>query len=51
MSTVSVIKKENLIKINHKKKKIQRNRKIQIVIRRKGEYYYGLFKLNINGKR
>ena len=28
MSTVSVIKKENLIKINHKKKKIQRNRKI-----------------------
>lgn len=28
MSTVSVVKKQNLIKINHKKKKIQRNRKI-----------------------
>ena len=28
MSTVSTIKKQNLIKINHKKKKIQRNRKI-----------------------
>ena len=28
MSTVSTIKKHNLIKINHKKKKIQRNRKI-----------------------
>ena len=31
MSTVSVIKKENLIKINHKKKKIQRNRKIIVI--------------------
>lgn len=28
MSTVSVVKKQNLIKMNHKKKKIQRNRKI-----------------------
>ncbi len=28
MNTVSVVKKQNLIKINHKKKKIQRNRKI-----------------------
>ena len=28
MSTVSVVKKQNLIKINHKKKQIQRNRKI-----------------------
>ena len=28
MSTVSVVKKQNLIKINHKKKKIQRNRKV-----------------------
>lgn len=28
MSTVSTIKKQNLTKINHKKKKIQRNRKI-----------------------
>lgn len=28
MSTVSAVKKQNLIKINHKKKKIQRNRKI-----------------------
>ena len=28
MSTFSVVKKQNLIKINHKKKKIQRNRKI-----------------------
>ena len=28
MNTVSAVKKQNLIKINHKKKKIQRNRKI-----------------------
>ena len=31
MSTVSAVKKQNLIKINHKKKKIQRNRKIIII--------------------
>ena len=31
MSTVSTIKKQNLIKINHKKKKIQRNRKIIVI--------------------
>ena len=31
MSTVSTIKKQNLTKINHKKKKIQRNRKIIII--------------------
>ena len=28
MNTVSAVKKQNLIKMNHKKKKIQRNRKI-----------------------
>ena len=28
MNTVSAVKKQNLLKINHKKKKIQRNRKI-----------------------
>ena len=28
MNTVSVVKKQNLIKMNHKKKKIQRNRKV-----------------------
>lgn len=31
MNTVSAVKKQNLIKINHKKKKIQRNRKIIII--------------------
>lgn len=31
MSTVSAVKKQNLIKINHKKKKIQRNRKIIVM--------------------
>ncbi|WP_297712780.1 hypothetical protein [Clostridium sp.] len=31
MSTVSAVKKQNLIKINHKKKKIQRNRKIIVI--------------------
>ncbi|MDO5779494.1 MAG: hypothetical protein Q4Q02_03110 [Clostridium sp.] len=31
MSTVFAVKKQNLIKINHKKKKIQRNRKIIII--------------------
>ena len=28
MNTISSVKKQNLIKINNKKKKIQRNRKI-----------------------
>lgn len=28
MNTVSAVKKQNLIKMNHKKKKIQRNRKV-----------------------
>lgn len=31
MNTVSSVKKQNVIKINHKKKKIQRNRKIIII--------------------
>ena len=31
MHTVSAVKKQNLIKINHKKKKIQRNRKIIVI--------------------
>ena len=31
MNTVSAVKKQNLIKINHKKKKIQRNRKIIVI--------------------
>ena len=32
MNTVSAVKKQNLIKINHKKKKIQRNRKIIAIV-------------------
>lgn len=31
MNTVSAVKKQNLLKINHKKKKIQRNRKIIVI--------------------
>lgn len=31
MHTVSAVKKQNLIKIDHKKKKIQRNRKIIVI--------------------
>ena len=31
MHTVSAVKKQNLIKLNHKKKKIQRNRKIIVI--------------------
>lgn len=31
MNTVSTVKKQNLLKINHKKKKIQRNRKIIVI--------------------
>lgn len=31
MNTVSAVKKQNLLKINHKKKKIQRNKKIIVI--------------------